>query len=246
MDSLLQGGEGAPLLVGRHVPPRPPPAPCKPVRSWSGGRRVHDPHLGMHLSHHLPPQFRTARRMRAQLVRHHHRPAATRPRPGDGRPDLRPQDLGRAARRHAPVKPAGAPVEDAQAVPLGLRPWGVDQARPAPPCATPAAGSGRLASALDRMLPRDRGPRQEAEQISQGCWHLGAELSSDAIGTRWRRGQARAGPPHRHPPPVPTAPGWAAALRLRGQGGRWQPSPGAGRLRRTGSSLTVIPGRAAS
>ena len=77
------------------------------------------------------------------------------------------KDIGGAAGSQAAVKPAFAPIDEAEAIDFVVGSRGFYEALPASAFATPDAGQGRMERELDLILQIEIRPGQEVEQEGQ-------------------------------------------------------------------------------
>jgi len=114
------------------------------------------------------------------------------------------EQVGPAPGADAPVKPAVAPIDQAEAVGFLVVARGLDQALAAPPLATPDARECGMESNLDLVLEVAITLREEGAQVGHGGGELIPQsgLHEVSHGPRLRR--CGAGEQNLHPQAFPT------------------------------------------
>lgn len=103
-----------------------------------------------------------------------------------------------------PVEPAATPVDQAEAVDLGVGPRSLDQPLPAAPPAAPHARQRGMEGEVDRVLEVDVGAGQQRQQRGHVPRHGIPQLGLDEIGDHgWRCPGSGARQRHLHPQSFP-------------------------------------------
>lgn len=142
--------------------------------------------------------------MGAQVIDEHERQASSGTRPGNGSPPLGTKDICCTSWGQAAVKLALTPIDEAEAIDLGVGAGGLDQPLPAPTFPAPHPREGRMKRKLNLILEREIGAWQESQQFFQVWRYFLQEISIHKSGNGGRRRRAGPGQDSLHPQTFPT------------------------------------------
>lgn len=173
----------APMGV-RHRASRDAPQPLDAVGIGIVWRGVGQPQLLAGRGEQLPDQLRPRRRVRAEVVGDDDGDPPPRLRARERRAPLLAEGVSGAPGGEAPVEPAVTPVDQAEAVDLGVGPRGLDQPLPAAPPAAPHARQRGMEGDVDLALEVDIGAGRQRQQRGDVTRHGIQQRGLDEIGER--------------------------------------------------------------
>ena len=164
------------------------PQPLDPVGVRVVGGGVDQDQLLAQLFQQPTQQPRPLGGVDAQVVQDHHGDPAAGLGAGHGAAQLGAQRCGAAAVGHGPVQVAVAPVDQPEAVLLGVGAWCLDPSLACSAGTGPDAGQGRVQGELDLVLQVQVGAAQQPQQAGQilGEQLVGQGGIGDQVAGGWR------------------------------------------------------------
>ncbi len=198
-----QQGEVVPLMVMGDGMAYGAPEPCDAIGLGIIGGRVHQPQLPLRLGEQGAHQERPTRGVRAQIVGDDDGHPAALPRTRPGGPQLGTEESGRALGADPSVKPAVAPIDQAEAIGFAVVARGLDPALAAPPFGRPQARERGMPGDLHLILYVEIGAGEEGHQLRNIGGQLIPQISVHHVGQGRRLGRCGAGQQNLHPQPFP-------------------------------------------